>query len=135
MIKTLAKARKAHPLAAAVLRQLGGGREALEQAIEAGRHGADAGWPGFTFYDDTVGFTRRHRAAICGAVEQLAADLGEEPIAMVRGFRCLGGDISHRAVSQALWGGRGADKDEVEQVENALAWWALEEVGRALADD
>jgi hypothetical protein len=133
---TIKEAKSVHPLASAVLRQLGGGHEAIETAIDAGNHGADAGWCGFTYYKDTCAFTARNRAAIAQAVEALAVDLGEQPIAMVRAFHCLKDNgVEDKHVALALYGGKAHDKDTqdgVDLVENALAWFALEEVGRAL---
>lgn len=138
-------ATSAHPLAPAVLRQLGGGADAVQNAIDAFEHGADGGSPGFTYYSDTVAFFKRHRAAIVEAVESMAQDLGENPADMVAGFNCLGGrdrkphlnGREHLAeylpsVSRCLYGGR-LTEDDVN-VANALAWFALEEVGRAIAD-
>jgi len=133
---TLKEAYQRHPLAKAVLNQLGGGVEAIQSAKEAGEHGADAGWPGFTYYSDTCAFTKGHRRAIAEAVEEMAEQLGEDPIRMVKGFNCLDKNTTTRAVAVALYGGRARNgDDEATQVENALAWFALEEVGRALEDD
>lgn len=132
---TIKHAKTVHPLAPAVLRQLGGGQDAIETAIDAGAHGADSGWSGFTYYRDTCAFTAKHRTAIAAQVEDMAREFGESAIGMVRGFRCLGKEIDEKHVALALYGGRAHDKDTqdgVDLVENALAWFALEEVGRAL---
>lgn len=137
---TLKEAKSKHPLAGAVLRQLGGtGQEQIDTAMDAGRHGADAGWPGFTYYRDTCAFTKAHRKEIALAVEEMANELGTSAIEMVRGFRCLDREaIKERHVAVALFGGRAGSKEDqdcVDLVENALAWFALEEVGRALDND
>jgi hypothetical protein len=125
------------PLQKAVLRQLGGGTEAIESAKDAARHGADAGFPGFTYYKDTLSFTHRYRSEIAEAVAELARDLGETPIGFVRGFRCLDKSIPEQAIAVSLYGGRTPKSIEYDlmQVENALAWFALEEVGRALENE
>lgn len=127
---TVAAATESHPLAPAVLRQLGGGADAVQSALDAAEHGADGGFPGFTYYSDTCEFVKRNRKAIADAVEQMADDLGEDLIAMVRGFRCLEDDTPSKAIALALFAG--GDGDDVMLVENALAWFALEEVGRAI---
>lgn len=136
---TVAAAMKAHPLAPAVLRQLGGGADAVTSAIDAANHGADGGFGGFIYYTETCAFTARNRAAIAELAESMASDLGESgAIALVRGFRCLDKDTPESAIAHALYGGRKPkDKDcldAIDLVENALAWFALEEVGRAIAD-
>lgn len=127
-------AKASHPLAGIVLAQLGGGQDAIQSARDAANHGAVAGFPGFTYYTDTQAFVRRNRKRIAECVEQMADDLGEGgAIQLVQSFNCLCDDKpSERAVSAALYGGRGDDPDELTQVENALAWFALEEVGHAI---
>lgn len=121
-----------------------------DRIIDAGAHGADAGWPGFTYTSDTVAFFKANRADIQKLVQERADDLGETPLEMVAGFRCLGGTDANLArlrsgndrdgrhalaeyypsVSKCLYGGRLNDDDH--NVANALAWFALEEVGRWL---
>jgi hypothetical protein len=135
---TVKDAMKCHPLAPAVLRQLGGGADAVQSAIDAAEHGADAGFNGFTYYADTLSFARRNRELISQAVKDMADDCGETPISLVQGFGCLkDSKISEEAAAVALYGGKIGSRSEcllqdVEQVDNALAWFALEEVGRAI---
>jgi len=127
-----------------------------DQLIEAGEHGADAGWPGFTYYGDTVAFFKKHRALIVELVNEQAESMGETPIEMVASFQCLAGREMRRthtgyqdaraesinrallqeyypSVSRCLYGGRLTDNDT--DVANALAWFALEEVGRWLESE
>jgi hypothetical protein len=121
-------------LANSVLRQLGGGDDALERLADVRNGGADAGFCGFTYYKDTVPFFKRNRAQIVALVESMASDLGEEPLAMVAGFRCLDSDPeTKRSIAWCLYGGRLGDDDTY--VANALAWFALEEVARAFEQD
>lgn len=89
-------------------------------------------------YHDTRAFTRAHRVAIATMAEEMASELGESgAVALVRGFRCLDKETPERAIYAGLYGGRvpAEMEDDLCQVENALAWFALEEVGRALAND
>jgi hypothetical protein len=118
-------------LVRAVVRQLGG----RDYLADVARHGADAGFPGFMYYSDTVAFFKRNRAAILALVESMANDLGEEPLAMVAHFNCLApADNQEKAsIARCLYGGRLTDDDT--QVANALAWFALEEVARAFERD
>lgn len=103
------------------------------------RHGADGGFPGITYYRDTVAFFKRNRSAIVALVEDMASDLGEGPVDLVAGFRCLGGGRESRdrdlmaSVSRCLYGGRLRDEDT--HVANALTWFACEEVARAFNPD
>lgn len=103
------------------------------------RHGADAGFPGITFYRDTVAFFKRNRASIVALVEGTASDVGEVPVDFVAGFRCLGGGRKPRdrdlmaSASRCLYGGRLRDEDA--DVANALTWFACEEVARAFNPD
>lgn len=131
---TVRAAMKVHPLAGIVLRQLGGGKEAVETAIDAGKHGADAGWPGFTWYSDTVPWAKRHKRAILAAARDMAIEIGDGGVfRMVAGFNCLK-DTGEAAVEAVLIG-TSKDEDDQTAVWNALAWFALEAVGRALEPD
>ena len=115
-----------HALVAAVIKQTG--RENLE---DIARHGVDGGFAGFTYYTDTVPFFRRNRAAIVALVNGMAEEFGQEPMALVAGFRCLepADDETRASIGRCLYGGRVGDADT--QVANALAWFAAEEVARA----
>ena len=60
-------------------------------------------------------------------------------ISFVKGFKCLEYqlDDAEEAIAVALYGGSPRNKnieDEVMLVENALAWFALEEVGRSIEE-
>ena len=114
----------------AVIRQIGG-KETLRDVC---RGGADAGFAGFSYYSDTIAFFKRQRAAIVALVEDMADSLGESAVAMVRNFNCLRDDKeSESSVVRCLGGGRLRDEDTM--VANALAWFALEEVARAVCDE
>lgn len=131
---TIKQALASHPLAPAVLRQLGGGRDAVQSAIEAGEHGADAGWPGFTYSADCVQFAKRHRNAIATMASDMASEIGDAgAMELVKGFRCLKDDkdIEEDTIGRCLYGI--ATGDDADTVYNALAWFALEEVGRAIS--
>jgi len=128
---TLSDCYRRHPLARAVLRQLGGGREALDTLRDVRCGGADGGFPGFTYTDDCRAFVRRHRTALLASLEEDAADLGTSVTDLVRGFNCLRRDPPSEA---DLWGtlmGREADE---WLLPSALAWYALEAVAFACED-
>lgn len=113
-----------------VLRQLGGGAEAKSYAEDAANHGADAGFPGFTYYSDTVAFFKRNRSAIMELLEEMAGSMGMGTSSLLAGFRCLKGLEADPMTILA----HGARHEEYTQVANALAWFALEETGRKLVD-
>jgi hypothetical protein len=94
-------------------------------------HGADAGYCGFTYYNDTVKFAKRHKKAILEMAGSMANDLGSESIySMIGQFNCL--KIKPEEVAEAIYNSK--DENHV-QVYNALAWFALEEVARAFCDE
>lgn len=107
----------------AVIRRIGG-KAALRDVC---RGGADAGFPGFCYYSDTTAFYRRHRKAINDMASELAGDIGENVLDMVKGFRCLNGDYSTSEIAQVMFG-KWQDTDEHTAIGNALAWFALETV-------
>jgi hypothetical protein len=135
-------AKDSHPLAKCVLNKLGGGQEAISYAQDAANHGADSGFVGFTYYSDTVEFFKKNRKLIVESVNQMANELGESPAEMVINFGCLAGRIKderekRKAIEEyrpsayrCLGDGRLTDDDI--NVANALAWFALEEVGNAI---
>ena len=111
----------------ATVRQSGGWARFKEHAEDVTNHGAAGGFAGFTYYADTLKFTRANRADIVTLCESMADDLGESgPVALVKGFNCLKGS-TEAEVASTLYG----KGDEDTQVSNALAWFALEEVARA----
>lgn len=84
--------------------------------IQAGEHGADAGWPGFTYYTDTSKFYDANAEEIWELAAQSADDMGEPHVlAMISKF-----------------GAAGTVSDD-STFENLMAWFALEEAGRWLA--
>lgn len=139
-------------LTRAVIRQCG--RECLE---DIARHGANAGYPGLTYYTDTVAFFKANRAEIVERVNRMADEFGETSAEMVAGFQCLAGrslkrgsygymspeDTRHNKAQLAKWlpaiyvclGGGRLEGDNVELVANALAWFAAEEVAREMNPD
>lgn len=135
----------------AVVRQIGGGNEGLESLQDVLRHGIGSGFPGFANYSDTVQFFRKNRSDIVELVKEQASSLDENPVEMVCMFRCLGGSMIQQsmelyrrerlrrmamddygeAVAKCLYGRM---DDNCTTVANALAWFAAEEVARALFD-
>jgi hypothetical protein len=108
--------------------------------MEAACHGAASGFPGFTYYADTLEFAKLHQAKIAEVLEQLASDLGENAIELVQNFGCFHDNKpTTKCVALAMYSECHATltKDELDQVElvqNALAWFALEEVGNAIVE-
>lgn len=89
----------------------------LDQIREAGQHGADAGWPGLTYTADAALFTEMHRDLIWTALADDAEELGfGNPCTFIGQFTRT--DMTHSP----------------EGFDALLAWWALEAVGRRLAD-
>lgn len=135
-----------------VLRQLGD----KSYLKDIANHGASAGFPGFTYYSDTVSFYKRNRAAIKELIERIADDLGENPIEMIAAFNCLGGQDMKRgnfgyeedrqntlnnqkilqkyypSIARCLYGRITHDDTTIA---NALAWFALEEIAHAFSDE
>lgn len=114
----------------AVIRDLGG-TDYVEDVI---RGGADAGFPGFTYYNDTHAFAMRYRKMIVSLLNEQADQLGEEVVTMVKGFGVFRNspadseDLQH--LYKYIWGGR----PEQGTITNVMAWFALEEVCRMFED-
>lgn len=116
-------------LTRAILRRVD--REQLEDVV---RHGASGGFPGFTYYTDTLAFYKAHKADLLKMAEEMASELGQGMLEMIAGFGCLVDSqrkpqYSVDEIGEAIYSGRG---DAATQVRNAMAWFALEEVAREL---
>ena len=120
----------------AVKRQIGS--DAASTLQDVVNHGADFGVPGFTYYSDTRKFYKNNRREIVALVKEYAQEFGQEPIEFVAGFNCLRHNDkqwqaeTREEVARALYGNL---KSDDTQVPNALAWFAVEEVARALYDN
>jgi hypothetical protein len=116
----------------AVIRTVGG-KSYLKDVYN---HGADAGYPGFTYYHDTCRFYARHKAEINSLAEEMAESLGEDVIEMVKNFNCIKGDFSTSEIAKTMYGRRTEkEKNDLCQIDNALAWFALEEIARSVFDN
>lgn len=118
-------------LVRSVVRQIGGWQEFTERAQDVTNHGASGGFTGFTYYSDTVSFTKRNKKAIVTFCENFASDLGEKGIIeFIAGFQCMR-NYSQSEVACGLYNPRSDNKTTVY---NALAWLMLEEVSRSYCD-
>lgn len=116
-------------LTEAVIAQLG----ETESMPDVCNHGAAGGFPGFTYYADTLKFYADNKRDILAMLETLAEDTGTDMLEMVAGFNCLKDDhFSPAVIGEAIWSGEGEDADAIR---NALAWFALEEVSREMNPD
>lgn len=121
-------------LTRAILKQIGGDREAL---ADVARHGAAGGFCGFTYYKDTSAFYRKNREEIKKLLVETSENFGEGFLSMVCNFACLRNwKIKEDQVAAVLFGkfGEIGEEDEI-QIENAFAWFALEEIARELNPD
>lgn len=116
----------------ATIRQVGGWARFKECANEIASHSADAGWPGFTYYEDTVPFSKKNKESILEMARNQADDLGTEMFAMISNFRCMNG-LTATEVIEAIYSRR-SPEDNRTTVFNGMAWYALEEVARAYDD-
>ena len=105
-----------------------------EQLADVARHGADAGFSGFTYYSGTVPFFKRHRVDILKMAEEMADDFGQGVLEMVAGFRCLDKKYTIDEIGRALFSTIAKD-DASGMIRNAMTWFALEEVARELNPD
>lgn len=109
----------------AVINQLGG-LEIFKQSFkDIARHGADGGFNGFIYYYDTTAFFKRNRRTILAHLDAICYDLGEDRISVLKSWRCLN-HLTSDEIARGLY--EGGKSEEITQVQNALAFFALEEV-------
>lgn len=130
------KAANTNPkLASAVIRQFGGWETFKEKAADVANHGIDSGFCGFIYYDETNAFAKKHKKLIIENVKQFADDVGENFTKVIADFNCLkNSDITENDVMMTLMSPRSCDEDVLQQVYNALAWYAGETVAHEYAD-
>ena len=117
-------------LVRSVIRQVGGWGSFKEMAEDVANYGADGGFCGFIYNNETVAFTRRNLDAILEMAKDMADGMGEgDEYQLIAGFNCL--KMSVGQVAGAIHNSRHEDRTTVF---NALAWFALEEVCRAFVD-
>ena len=100
---------------------------------DCSNYGADSGFCGFTYYDDTIYFFRKHRHDIVSHLEQTAADLGTDIISMVQNFgvfRSHSQKPTASEIGRALWDS-GKCRSELTELYNVFSWYTLEEVAHA----
>lgn len=78
------------------------------------RHGADAGWPGLTYYSDTCALYDRFADEIWDAIYEDAQSFGQTNLELIASFNCAG-DVGSDA-----------------QFKNMLVWFMAERVAREL---
>jgi hypothetical protein len=115
------------------VKQFGDWDNFRDDAPDIVNHGADCGFSGFTNYSDTVAFSERNKKAILASLSELAKDLGEPgACSVIAGFNCLKPlELCADDIADALIFGK---SDYYYEIYNALAWYALEEVARAVVD-
>ena len=119
-------------LVRSTVRQMGGWDSFQESAQDVCSHGANAGFGAFCYYSDTVPFAKRNKKALLELCKEQAEDYygkGYSVGQFIAGFNCV--DCDAEQVVIALYTGKG---DNVTEVYNALAWYALEEVARRYCD-
>ncbi len=82
------------------------------QIRDIAEHGADSGWPGLTYYNDTCKLYNRFKEEIWEMLLEDAENLGQNVFLMIGGF-----------------GGAGA-VGSVEQFENLMTWYAAERIAQ-----
>ena len=103
-------------------------RIGMDSVRDVINHGIDGGFPGFIYYSDTCAFYHQHRKAINQWIKNMADEFGQGQVEFVQNFGCLRNSDWRDEIGQCLYGGK--LNDETTQVENALAWFAAEEVCR-----
>lgn len=95
-------------------------------------YGAQSGFGNFIYYTDTAAFFDKNKALIIEHVKDVADELGEDYLDMVANFNCLKKFELHASdIAETIYGN---DHEEEMEIKNALAWFALEEVARAVDD-
>jgi hypothetical protein len=110
-----------------------GGIESLKdlssRLVTSAKHGADSGFPGFTYYSDTVRLFKSNRRDIIHNIEHTAAGTGMEIIKLVQSFGVFKYSTPPTSgeVGKALWDSAHIH-NELTTLYNVFAWYTLEEI-------
>lgn len=125
-------------LVRATIRQFGGFERFQDQAQDVTNHGINGGFSGFIYYGETTEFAKKHKDDILTLAENQARDCGEsDAFQFIAGFNCLRDDgLSPTRIARLLFEKPQTVDNEGDQQQllNALAWYAGEEVARAWGD-
>jgi hypothetical protein len=117
-------------LTRAVAKQVGGMETLKNIAADVCNHGADAGFNGFIYYSDTANFYQKNKPVILELLAEMAADMGESSIALVKSFNCV--QATEGEIGATLYASKAHHSTNVS---NALAWFALEEICRSITNN
>lgn len=112
----------------------------IESVQDVVNHGIAGGFNGFIYTGDTVRFFENHKKLIMQLAEEQSQEFGGDALDMIRGFNCLSSrekpDYTASEIAKALYaGGRGGDMSEnARTIQNAMTWYAAEEVCRWFAE-
>jgi hypothetical protein len=112
----------------AVNKQTGGSLSQI--ASDVSNYGAAVGFCGFIYYCDTVKFSEKNRVIIRAALKEIADQLGMNWLEVITSFQCLRG-TSADEIEEGVFD---SESEHYQQVQNALAWFALEEAARFIVD-
>ena len=121
-------------MANAVVEQLGGvDEDTILNSLDSWRRGND-GYTGFCGHTQTCKFWNENKSAIIENMHELADDLGEDLITMIKGFGSFKDDESatYDAIGKALYAP--FDENESEYIYDTFAKYALEEVSYRFQD-
>lgn len=121
-------------MANAVVEQLGGVNEdTILNSLDSCRNAND-GYTGFCYFSETSKFWNENKSVIIENMHELADDLGEDLITMIKGFSIFKDDedITYDAIGKALY----APFDEYKSryIYDTFAKYALEEVANRFQD-
>jgi hypothetical protein len=111
----------------AVIKQLGGIEVFNESLHDIINHGADGGVGGFIYYWETNRFAKRNREAILRLVDDCCDDQGLSRLDFLAHFNCLKG-YTPDELGRGLYSNSAKDSDMQSMVNNALSWFALEQI-------
>jgi len=106
-------------------------KELSAEFVNCAEHGADIGISGFIYYNETVKFFRKNRAAIASHIERTASELGTDIFTLIQCFGVFNDTDkpTPTEIGKALWD-KSKSYPEYTTLYNVFAWYALEEISR-----
>jgi hypothetical protein len=107
-------------------------KELSRLLADCSKHGADAGFTGFSYYTDTVDFFIKHRQDIIKHMEHNAEQAGVDVITYVLNFTQYRNNkfaLTPSEIDKALWDITKIHS-ELTDLYNVFSWYTLEEISQ-----
>lgn len=119
-------------LATALINQMGGVEDFIEEYEDIANHGANNGTSGFIWHNELEAFYKENKEQILTFTKEQAKEFGTSMGEMVSNFNTLRGNVDVEDVYEVLYADE--DNDNYHNIIDTMCWFCLEELSRSFSD-